>query len=78
MTTEEIKKAMREFLPVWYKGNKYRRITAFIWRVVESRRGHGTYREVLQLELEDYGGNSVTIAEAEKVGLTRNGHNEDI
>lgn len=69
---------MREFLPVWHKGHKYRRITAFIWRVVESRSGRGTYREVLQLELEDYCGNSVTIAKAEEVELIDNGLIENV
>lgn len=78
MTSEEIKKAMREFTPVRYEGITYRRITAFIFRIIESRHRHGVYREILQLELESYCGNSVTIAEAEKVELISNdGHSEN-
>lgn len=68
MTSEEIKKAMREFSPVKYNGIRYKRITAYIYRVVETHK-KGTFKTVLQVELVDYCGNSVTIAEAEKVEL---------
>ena len=68
MTSEEIKKAMHEFSPVRCKGISYKRITAYIYRVVETRK-RGTYKTVLQVELLDYNENSVTIAEAEKVEL---------
>lgn len=68
MTSEEIKKAMREFAPVRYNGIEYKRITAYIYRVVETHK-KGTFKTVMQVELLDYGGNSVTIAEAEKVEL---------
>lgn len=68
MTSEEIKKAMREFSPVQHNGIEYKRITAYIYRVVETHK-RGTFKTVLQVELLDRGGNSVTIAEAEKVEL---------
>lgn len=68
MTSEEIKKAAREFSPVRYGGIKYRRISAYTWRIIETTK-KGTYKEVLQCELEDYCGHSVTLAEPEKVEL---------
>lgn len=68
MTSEEIKKAMHEFLPVKYNGIIYKRITAYIYRVVESHK-RGMYKVVMQVELLDLNENSVTIAEAEKVEL---------
>ena len=67
MTSEEIKKAMHEFLPVRYDGINYKRITAYIYRVERTRRG--TYKIVMQCELLDYCEHSVTIAPAEKVEL---------
>lgn len=68
MTSEEIKKAMHEFSPVRYNGIAYRRITAYIYRAIETHK-KGTFKIILQCELLDYCGNSVTIAEAEKVEL---------
>lgn len=68
MTSEEIKKAMRDFTPVRYNGIEYKRITAYIYRVVETSK-RGTFKAVMQVELLDYNGHSVTIAEAEKVEL---------
>ena len=68
MTSDEIKKAMREFLPVVYKGNEYERINAYIYRIYRNPNS-GKYRESFQLELQSYGANSVTIAEADKVEL---------
>lgn len=68
MTSEQIKKAAREFLPVRYGGIKYRRISAVIWRIQKTRE-KGTFKEILQCVLEDYCGNSETIAEPEKVEL---------
>lgn len=77
MTSEEIKKAMHDFSPVRCNGTSYRRITAYIYRVVETHK-RGTYKIVLQVELLDYCGNSVTIAEAEKVELVEHsGEKED-
>ena len=70
MTSEEIKQAMHDFAPVQYKGVKYKRITAYIYRVVETHK-RGTYRTVLQCELLDVAGYSVTIAEAGKVELIK-------
>lgn len=67
MNSEEIKKAMHEFSPVRYKGITYDRITAYIYRVIKTRKG--TYTITMQCELLDLHGNSVTIAEAEKVEL---------
>ena len=68
MTSDEIKKAMREFSPVVYKGNEYERINAYIYRIYRNPNS-GKYRETFQLELQSIGANSVTIAEADKVEL---------
>lgn len=68
MTSEEIKAAMYAFAPVRYQGQTYSRITAYIFRVVESVH-RGTYRTIFQVELLDRNRNSVTIAEADKVEL---------
>lgn len=75
MTSDEIKKAMREFSPVKYKGIEYKRITAFIYRAVPVPMSNN-FRGVLQVELLDRNGNSVTIAEAEKVELIDNGNSK--
>lgn len=68
MTSEEIKKAIHAFSPVRYNGINYRRITAYIYRAIETHK-RGTFKIVMQCELLDCGKNSVTIAEAEKVEL---------
>lgn len=68
MNSEEIKKAMHEFSPVRYNNQSYARITAYIYRVVESRNS-GKYKTIMQCELLDRNGHSVTIAEADKVEL---------
>ena len=68
MTSEEIKKAMREFLPVRYKGVEYAKINAYIYRIYRNPHS-GRYKEAFQLELQDKRANSVIIAEAEKVEL---------
>lgn len=68
MTSEEIKKAMHDFSPVRYNGINYKRITAYIYRVIETHK-KGTFKIILQCELLDNCGYSVTIAEAEKVEL---------
>lgn len=68
MTSEEVKKAMHSFAPVRYKGIEYKRITAFIYRAVPVPMSNNV-KGVLQVELLDYCGHSVTIAEAEKVEL---------
>lgn len=75
MTSEEIKKAMHEFTPVIHDGIKYQRITAYIYRVIATRRG--TYKTVMQCELLDYNGHSVTIAEAEKVRIAEDEHSKN-
>ena len=67
MTSEEIKEAMLNFKPVKYKGITFRRITAYIYRVVET--SHGKFKTVMQCELLDKNKNSVVIAEAERVEL---------
>lgn len=68
MTSDEIKKAMREFAPVIYKGIEYEKINAYVYRIY--RNPHtGKFREAFQLELQAVGANSVTIAEADKVQL---------
>lgn len=68
MTSDEIKKAMRDFAPVVYKDNEYERINAYIYRIYRNPNS-GKYIESLQLELQSIGANSVTIAEADKVEL---------
>ena len=68
MTSEEIKKAMHDFAPVRYNGVEFTRISAYIYRVVETHKT-GTYKTVMQCELVDRCGHSVTVAEAEKVEL---------
>lgn len=71
MTSEEIKAAMYNFSPVIYDGIRYKRITAYIFRVV-ALRGRNAYKTVLQVELLDYNENSVTIADANKIKLVEN------
>lgn len=73
MTSEEIKNAMHQFAPVRYNGVRYDRITAYIYRAVETQK-RGKYKIVLQCELLDLCGNSVTVAEAEKVELVNDEH----
>lgn len=70
MTSEEIKKAMHEFSPVRSKGIEYKRITAYIYRAIETHK-RGVFKIVLQCELLDYNGHSVTIVEADKVELIK-------
>lgn len=70
MTSEEIKKAMHEFAPVQYDGIKYKRITAYIYRAVETDK-RGTFKICLQCELLDYNEKSVTVADAERVELAK-------
>lgn len=68
MTSEEIKKAMLSFSPVKCKGITYKRISAYIYRVVETSKPN-EYTTILQVELLDRGGNSVTVVEADKIEL---------
>ena len=68
MTSDEIKKAIREFSPVRYKGVEYQKINAYIYRIYVNPKT-GKFKETFQLELQDKRANSVTIAEAEKVEL---------
>lgn len=68
MTSEEIKKAMVSFSPVMYKGIEYKKINAYIYRIYVSP-NTGKYKAAFQLELQSKTGNSVTIADAEKVEL---------
>ncbi len=66
MTSEEIKQAMYDFAPVMYNGIEYARISAYIYRVVETHK-KDTYKTILQCELVDKCGQAVVIAEATKV-----------
>lgn len=68
MTSEEIKAAMYNFSPVRYEGRRYKRITAYIFRVV-ALPGRNAYKTVLQVELLDANLNSVTIADANKIEI---------
>lgn len=67
MSRDEVLKAMRDFSHVKYDGITYARISARIHRVIRTRKG--TYKDIFQLELVSMHGNSVTIAEMEKVEL---------
>lgn len=68
MTSAEIKQAMVNFSPVIYRGIKYQRIGAYIYRIYVSPHTH-KYKEAFQLELQDKNGQSVTIASADDVTL---------
>ena len=68
MTSDEIKRAMREFSPVRYKGIEYEKINAYTYRIYVNPQT-GKFKEAFQLELQDKHGYSITIAEAEKVEL---------
>lgn len=70
MTSEEIKKAMVNFLPVIYRGIEYQKINAYIYRIYVNPHTH-KYKEGWQLELQDKCGNSVTIADAKEVQLAQ-------
>ena len=64
---------MHQFSPVKYNGVTFDRITAYIYRAVQTHK-RGVYKIVLQCELLDLCGNSVTVAEAEKVELITDEH----
>lgn len=66
MTSEEIKQAMAKFTPIDYDGITYERISAYIYRC-ERDRHTNKYRFVLQVELWDKCGHSVTIAPADRI-----------
>lgn len=68
MTSAEIKKAMVNFTPVEYKGVVYKKINAYIYRIIINPQTH-KYKEVFQLELLDKRGQSVTIANANDVKI---------
>ena len=71
MTSAEIKEAMQKFSPVRYGGIEYKRISAYIYRVVAVPMSN-IYKGIIQVELLDKNEQSVTIAEAEKVELIKN------
>ncbi len=66
MNSEEIKQAMLNFKPVRYDGIPYKRITAYIYRVVKNG---DTYKTVFQVELLDRNEHCVVIADPQKVEL---------
>lgn len=68
MTSEQVKEAMRNFSPVIYDGIEYKRITAYIYRVIKSKH-EATFKTILQVELLDRKECSVTIADPKKVEL---------
>ena len=70
MTSAEIKEAMQTFAPVKCRGVVYKRITAYIYRVIPLPMTN-TFKGIIQVELLDRNENSVTIAEADKVELVR-------
>lgn len=63
MTREELKAAFMEEAPVLSGGIEYQKITALIYRK-ERRGGRGL---IVQAELLDRGGHSVTIAAPERI-----------
>lgn len=69
MSSDEIKEAMEKFTPVRFDGVRYERITAYIYRLVPSRKHAGMFRRVMEVELLSTSGksNSVVIAPADKV-----------
>lgn len=66
MTSEEIREAMRSFSAVVYNGVEYKYISAYIYRILYNP-NTGKYYEKFQVELMDYNGHSVTIANAKDV-----------
>lgn len=66
LTSEQIKQAMLNFKPVRYDGIPYKRIAAYIYRVVKSG---DTYKTVFQVELLDRNEHCVVIADPQKVEL---------
>ena len=66
LTSEQTKEAMIKFKPVSYDGIPYKRITAYIYRVVKNG---DTYKTVFQVELLDRNEHSVVIADPQKVEL---------
>mgnify|MGYP006378319105 CR=1 FL=1 len=76
LSSDEIKDAMIRFLPIKYDGIRYRRISAYIYRVIETNRP-GVYKTALQCELVDRKANSVTIADSRKVELDTDGNQAD-
>ncbi len=62
MTREELKAAFMEEAPVLSGGIEYQKITALIYR--KERGGRGL---IVQAELLDRGGHSVTIAAPERI-----------
>lgn len=70
MTSEEIKEAMHNFTPVMYDGIRYKRISAYTYRVVIDK-NRGTYRTIYQVELLDRNEHSVTIADPAKVEVIK-------
>ena len=66
MTSAEIKEAMQNLTPVKYNGVVYQSITAYIYRRV-THPHTGKYKFILQCELLDRCGHSVTVVDAENV-----------
>lgn len=66
MTSEQVKEAMLNFTPVIYDGIEYKRISAYIYRVIFNKHT-GKFKTIYQVELLDYNEHSVTIADAAKV-----------
>lgn len=71
LTSEQIKKAMLNFTPVKYEGIVYKRISAYIYRVIRSKH-NDTYKTIYQVELLDKNEHSVVIADPQKVELIEN------
>ena len=68
LTSEVIKKAMRDRTPVKYDGIVYKCIAAYIYRMVDDPHTRG-FKGILQVELLDRNGGSVSIASPDKIEL---------
>lgn len=67
LSSEDIKKAMRDRVSVKYDGIVYKCITAYIYRMVDDPHTRG-FKGILQVELLDRSG-SVVIASPDKIEL---------
>ena len=73
MSSEEIKDAMMHLKQVKYEGISYSRISAYIYRVIETNKP-GVFKAILQCELLDRNKKSVVIVDPKKVELIEDGN----
>ena len=68
MTSQEIRKAIDDRVPVLYEGKVYPRINAYIYRMIRDPY-NGKEHTILQVEIQDKVNNSVFIADPRKVSV---------